>query len=146
MVNNLRGLFDQLRGRSTKTATSVTSASGLLPVSPSRFQVLVVDEDQSIKDFAQDRGLVFKVGRGFYQFTKPENVSDKKEIVLMDKTSGDFYTGWAAAREFSGIEAGKVGKQSPKDSDKYLVFIQSTSYNRKLIKGQKFLYEVDADR
>jgi hypothetical protein len=36
-------------------------------------------------------------------------------------------------------------KVKPPNVDKYRIFIQSTSYNRKLIKGQGFLYEVKED-
>ncbi len=27
--------------------------------------------------------MVFKAGRGFYEFTKPETISSKKEVVLV---------------------------------------------------------------
>jgi len=62
-----------------------TDTSGLTPVNPSRFQVLDVDERGDIRSFVQRNGLLFKPGRGFYEFTKPEKVSDKKEVVLVDK-------------------------------------------------------------
>lgn len=146
MVNNLRQLFDSLRGKAVAdTTTPKENADGLTPVSPSRFQVLTVDQDKPIKKFAEERGLIFKIGRGFYEFTKPESISDKKEVILMDKTTGDFYTGWAAAREYAGIDPGLMNKQQPTKSDQYVVFVQSSSYNRKLIAGQRFLYEVDTD-
>jgi len=48
--------------------------SGLTPVNPSRFQVLDVDERGDIRSFVQRNGLLFKPGRGFYEFTKPEKV------------------------------------------------------------------------
>ena len=54
-------------------------------VDPARFQVLDVDDRCDIKSFVQRNGLIFKPGRGFYEFTKPEKVSDKKEVVLVDK-------------------------------------------------------------
>ena len=62
-----------------------TDTSGLTPVNSSRFQVLEVDERCDIRSYVQDNGLIFKPGRGFYEFTKPEKVSDKKEVVLVDK-------------------------------------------------------------
>jgi hypothetical protein len=37
----------------------------------------------SIKEFVQMNSLIFKTGRGFYEFTKPETVSHKKEVVLV---------------------------------------------------------------
>lgn len=57
----------------------------LTAVDAARFQVLDVDERCDIKSFVQKNGLLFKTGRGFYEFTKPEKISDKKEVVLVDK-------------------------------------------------------------
>ena len=42
-------------------------------------------------------------------------------------------------------ESGKH-RLKPADLPDYMVFVQSTSYNRKLIGGTKFLYEVDAEK
>jgi hypothetical protein len=39
------------------------------------------------------QGVEFKKGRGFYEFNKPETVQHYKEIVIMDKTSGDMFEG-----------------------------------------------------
>ena len=61
------------------------STEGLTAVNPARFQVLDVDERCDIKTYVQRNGLIFKTGRGFYEFTKAEKVSDKKEVVLVDK-------------------------------------------------------------
>ena len=36
-----------------------------------------------------ENGLGFKVGRGFYEFTKTETIQAGKEVVLMDKKTGD---------------------------------------------------------
>ena len=55
------------------------------PVDPARFQVLDINEKCDIRSFVQKNGLIFKTGRGFYEFTKPEKISDKKEVVLVDK-------------------------------------------------------------
>jgi hypothetical protein len=55
--------------------------------------VLHVENKCSIKEFVQRNSLLFKAGRGFYEFTKPEIVSHKKEVVLVDKVTGDMFTG-----------------------------------------------------
>jgi len=57
------------------------------------FQVLHVGQKCSIKDYVQRNSLIFKAGRGFYEFTKPEIISAKKEVVLLDKNTGDMFTG-----------------------------------------------------
>ena len=69
---------------------------GLIPINPSRFQVLHVPEKCSIKEFVQNNSLMFRAGRGFYEFSKPEIISSKKEVVLVDKATGDMFTGQEA--------------------------------------------------
>lgn len=134
---SVRQMFDKLTGRETTTATS---DKNLQAVSSGRFQVLDIDSDTSIKDFVQANGLSFKTGRGFYEFTKPETVQKYKEIILMDK-NGDMFEG-EYARELLGLPKGADAKVKPSEYD-FVVFVQSTSYNRKLVGGTRFLYEVE---
>ncbi len=138
MNRSLHGMFATLLRDTTAFGEN---EEGLERVPPSRFQVLEVGTEKiSIKQFAQDNGLTFKVGRGFYEFTKPEVISDKKEIVLMSKRTGDMFTGEEAARL---IGVGGEGRIKPADLDKWRVFVQSTSANRVLVPRTGFLYEVD---
>ena len=141
MNRSLHALFDTLAGRDVSTYKE-TSSCDLVPVSPSRFQILDVDERIDIKTFVQRNSLIFRTGRGFYEFTKPEKITEKKEVVLVDKVSGDMYTGLEACRM---IGAGGSGKIKPNDLEKWRVFVQSTSYNRVLMPDTGFLYEVDPD-
>lgn len=141
MNRSLHALFDTLAGREKSTYND-SSSCDLVPVSPSRFQILDVDDRVDIKTFVQQNSLVFRTGRGFYEFTKPEKISEKKEVVLVDKLSGDMYTGAEACRM---IGAGGTGKVKPTALEKWRVFVQSTSYNRVLMPGTGFLYEVDPD-
>ena len=50
----------------------------------------------SIKEFVTRNSLLFSAGRGFYEFTKPEIISAKKEVVLVDRDTGDMFTGQEA--------------------------------------------------
>ena len=106
-------------------------------------QILDVDERCDIRTFVEKNDLIFKTGRGFYEFTKAEKVSDKKEVVLVDKVSGDMFTGPEAC---AMIGAGGAGKIKPASLEKWRVFVQSTSYNRVLMPDAGFLYEVDTER
>ena len=66
--------------------------------------------------------------------------------MVFDKSTGDTYTN-DAARELVGIPVGTNAKVSPSyDRSRYDVFVQSTSYNRVLQHGTRFLYEVDGWR
>lgn len=120
---------------------------GRAPVPAGRFQRLTVEAKQAIRDFVretcvQEPGAVFAPGRGFYELTKPEDVSAKKEVVLEHVASGEMFSG-TDAREMLGIPAhgdGHVTKKSVPDG--YRAFIQSTSYNRVLMPDTRFLYEM----
>jgi hypothetical protein len=134
-------LSDEINTGSRRYNAASTSGD-LVPVAPGRFQVLHVDQNTVIKDFVEDNQLPFKTGRGFYEFTKREEVQPKKEVVVRDLTTGDMFCG-DAARNIIGLPKGDRGMVKPSTSGKYKVFIQSTSYNRKLIGNTEFLYEVD---
>ena len=122
---------------------SLDRESDLRSSPPSRFQVFAVDEDINIKDFCTKMGVTFKNGRGFYEFTKPEIIGKKKEIVLMERATCELYEG-AAARAIAGIkEDDDNARVKPGELPKYRMFIQSTSPARKLVAKQGFLYEVD---
>lgn len=120
---------------------------GLIPVNPGRFQVMTVEENCAIKKFVEDNGITFKKGRGFYELTKHETVQQYKEVIIQDKITGEMFTG-AQVRERLGLQpqidkGGVKESLSSRDTVEFTVFVQSTSYNRKLIAGTRFLYEVD---
>jgi hypothetical protein len=110
-------------------------------VDPWRFQVLHVDHNVPINEFVRSTGATFRTGKGFYELTKPETVQENKEVVLRD-SKGDFFSGHKA-REMIGVPFGVRGRVQPNHDLGYTVFIQSTSANRKLIGGTRFLYEVE---
>ena len=143
MLNrSIAAMLDTIAGR-TKSAYSFKSSTSLDPVEPARFQTVYVDSDAVIKAFVVDEmGAKFKVGRGFYQWTKTETIQEKKEVILRDKKSGDMWTG-EEAREMIGLPYGTRGRLSPASLPEYDVFVQSTSWNRKLKGGTEFLYEAD---
>jgi len=143
------------RATSAATGTTATGATSsatptlegeadLNPCPPTKFQVFNVENDIGIKEFCDLMSIRFAKGRGFYEFTKPEIIQPQKEIVLMNRESGDLYEG-DVARRIAGIGANEEkAKIKPGDLPKYRIFIQSTSANRKLLKNQGFLYEVPA--
>ena len=144
MDRGLDEAFSILTGRSRPSDRFARSLD-LEAVAPGRFQVLSVDESTDIKGFVQANGLIFKKGRGFYEYTKTETIQDYKEIVLRHNGTGDLFTG-ERARELMGLP--RVGSVRGRFSVPagYTAFVQSTSVNRKLIGGTQFLYEVDLSR
>jgi hypothetical protein len=143
---SIRKMFDTMLGRKSDVpdvdVTKYDADSDKLTACPaSKYQVLTVDKDTSIKDFVVKKGLTFKTGKGYYEFTKPEKIGADKEVVLMKKDTGELFEG-KHARKIIGLGT-ESKRYKPTDVDDYRVFIQSTSYNRKLIADTGFLYEVD---
>lgn len=137
---SLNNLFNTMMKREKPEPTF--AAADLHAVPPGRFQMLAVDNDTPIKDLVLENGLRFKKGRGFYEFTKTETIQAGKEVVLMDKKTGDRWSG-LKARELLGLPVGESTRIRPTSLEKYAVFVQSTSANRKLVGGTRFLYEIE---
>jgi hypothetical protein len=146
LSKNMQEIFDVILDRDPAvnniklSSSSKQIKSDIIPCNGAKFQVFTVDKKCSIKEFVQEMNLTFKVGKGFYEFTKPEIISDKKEIVLMDRKTGELFEG-EKTREIANI-AHSEKKIKPSDIPNYRVFIQSSSYNRVLIENTGFLYEV----
>jgi len=142
---DMAGIFTTLGGTPAAAATEFAPvAGGLRPVHPGRFQVLNVDHDQQIKEFVAAQGLRFKTKRGFYEFIKTVTVQDYKEVILMDRETGDMFTGSDARRLLGLPEHGTVNINPRSTAGlRYVAFIQSASHTRKLIGGTRFLYEVE---
>lgn len=139
MSRSLKRAFATLQGRAPTREEA--GPIDLRAVPSGRFQVLEVDEAQPIQTFAERNGLIFKAGKGFYEFTKTETVQARKEIVLQNHATGDLFAG-NQARVMLGLPIGEDARIRPAYLAEYRVFVQSTSYNRKLISGTRFLYEV----
>ena len=113
-----------------------------------RFQSFHVTSACSIKEFVVGLGIQFAPGKGFYELSKGEKIAKNKEVLIfLDEGGATRVTQNSDARVLLGLP-------SPGASDSQLtlaaiplqyrgkVYIQSTSYNRKLIAGTNFLYEV----
>lgn len=148
---SLKNMFDKLRGKTVEHERIDLDAL-------SSFQVLNVDTDgnTSIRDFVESNHLTFKKGRGFYQLIPRtadgkanfEIIQADKEVVFVDKITGEVNRDTVSCRNLLGIPWGTKGKihsgEMSKVIDRYDVFIQSNSYNRKLDPGTKFLYELES--
>ena len=137
-----RSLYRMFNTMLDREENGLFNESHLNAVSPSRFQVLSIEDNISIKNFVLENGLIFQKGRGFYEFTKTETIQAHKEIILMDKKTGDLFAG-DCVRGMLGLPENTKVRIKPTHLDEYIVFVQSTSYNRKLIANTRFLYEVD---
>lgn len=109
-----------------------------------------VDKERSIRDFVNTKlqaspalrkklGDAYEPGRGFYELTKPETVQPRKNIAILDKKTKAIFGG-DQARKVLGMPAGANVKVKPGNHLNYSIFVESTSTNRKLVRGTTLLY------
>jgi len=138
-VEEREKMLEEMAAKARTFTGKTERPDGLKEVEEGRFRILHVPKKCTIKQFVLSNSLEFKCGRGFYEFTKPEIVSHKKEVVVVEKSSGAMFTGRDACRL---IGAGSGMRIPPTIFETWQVFVQSTSYGRNLMGGTDFLYEV----
>lgn len=84
-------------------------------------------------------GGQFQIGRGYYELTKSELIQETKDVAIQHTDTGKIYGG-RDARNLLKIPAGQRMRIRPGQLDGYRIFVKSTSLNRNLIGGSKFLY------
>lgn len=105
-----------------------------------RVIVITAPNDCQIRACIIDAGYIYVKGAAFYQLIKTEKkVQPYKMVALRVKTSGKIYSG-SEARVMLGIDVDKTVRLVPGDHGKFDVFIQSTSYTRKIPAGSQVLY------
>jgi hypothetical protein len=136
-------MFAKLKGVTDSASLEFEAKGEML----GKFQVVDVPYKVKIKAFVEAMGLSYRAGRGFYQFITSEKIQKDKEVLFVDKSTGETIMDTKWCREQMGLPYGTAGTLSPKKipavSSKYDIFIQSNSYTRDLDPDTKFLYELD---
>jgi hypothetical protein len=140
---SLANMFAKLRGIADGAMAAKYETLGDLL---GRFQVVSVPTETRIKNFVENMGLHYERGKGYYQFVSSEKIQPSKEIFFINKSTGEpvMDTNWC--REQMGLKSDKTVTVSPRNvacSRDYDIFVQSTSYTRKLDAGTKFMYELN---
>lgn len=104
------------------------------------FKPWTVDKEVDIKTFVESHNVSFVLGAGYYPLTKPEKVQKSKQIVLVKKGTKEVYAG-AEARELLGLPDEDT-KVMPGNHGDWDIYVQSTSHNRKLVRGTKLLWDL----
>lgn len=117
--------------------TQTVRAANLEQLPASKFRLLNVSTDGPIRDIVEAAGHQYNLGTGFYQLTKTETIQQSKAIAVMERATGTVYTG-RNARDLLGLPAMDV-RVKPDFNPLYDVFVQSTSVNRKLLRGTRLL-------
>jgi uncharacterized protein YegL len=107
-----------------------------------RYRRLKVAKEAQISDFCHEKVKKYEIGRAYYELTKTEKIQDHKKLVLLDRNTDKLYGG-DDARKLIGIASGRgvEVKVSPGNHAGFKIFVNSTSMNRKLVRGTELLYE-----
>jgi hypothetical protein len=115
-----------------------TTVRSLKPVvEHDRFKGFKVPFDQRIDDFVVTVTGHYCPGDAFYELTKRVTIQPHKQIIIIEKSTGKKYGG-SDARKLIGLPDKSV-KVSPNTNPDYTVFVQSTSFNRKVLGGTSVL-------
>lgn len=115
--------------------------AGLKPLTASKYKLVPVPQDIEIRKFTIDCGFQYIVGQGFYELSKTETIQPQKTIAIVERgPRGKVFVG-ADARNMIGLPDSEV-RVKPDFNPDYAVYVQSTSTNRKLKAGTKYLYLV----
>lgn len=120
-----------------------TVTKDLVPEQLTRFKRLKVTKASDVKTLTESKGLKFELGRIFYQLQKPEVIQHYKEIILQRRNDAGKMYGGTQVRDKLGIPHGTNGKVVPGNLGEWIVWVQSTSPNRKLLAGMEVLYDTN---
>lgn len=134
-VRSTRSLFST---DATAVNAVTISQAGLKPMARGTYVLVPVPTDSRIDEFTAQIGHRYKAGQGFYQLMKREEIQATKDIVVVDKKDHKVYSG-PDARQMIGLPNMNV-RVSPDHNANFDIFVQSTSINRKLIAGTRYLY------
>ena len=117
---------------------STTVATTLTQLAATQYLLIPVQSDSVIKPLVESwTKQPYVSGASYYQLTKPEKIQSYKQICVQDKVNGKVYSG-VNARNLLNLPNQEV-KVNPASHGTFDIFVQSTSVNRKLIKGTKLL-------
>ena len=115
-----------------------TVKTALDKLDKNQYNVYVVQGPEAIKPFVERMFGQYTIGNSFYEFTKREEIQPNKQIAILERSTGNVYTG-SNARSMLGLPQGDYVKVTPADHPDFDLFVQSTSVNRKLIPGTNVL-------
>lgn len=135
--------------------TSITRNEDVIETTKDGYYVYNVKEDIRIKDFVEKLGFKYKAGRGYYEWEEEEIVRPGRRVLTPTrdaiKDDGSLYM-VSTFEDVTDEVVKKLGNLvgSNIKIDPYAngirrgrqLFLQSTSYTRKLRRGSKFLYSI----
>lgn len=126
-------------GTGVDKVNSSTVKSQLIPLTPGSYEVHDVLADSRIDEFVRAKRRTFYVGKGYYTFTKTETIQKGKQLIVVEKATGAAYGG-AGVRGLLGLPNDVDVRVKPDANPDYLIAVQSTANNRKLLAGTKLVW------
>lgn len=103
---------------------------------------LTVEKESPINDFIADKCGSYTRGNAYYQLTKKETIQPSKDILIQKRGETQVFSG-PKARELVGItDASKDARIEPGNLGDWIVYVQSQSANRLLVRGTKLVYKL----
>lgn len=81
----------------------------------------------------------YKIGKAYYEHVKRETIKADKVVAVRDRISGDVFVGYDA-RQLLGLPSHDVQVDPSQDNNRWQIFVQSKSVNRKIIPYEHVLY------
>lgn len=106
-----------------------------------QFKTLSVEKEGDISSFVESKGIPYHRGMAYYELSKAETVQPSKQILLRRKGFKKVYAG-DEARKILNMPTNLTVKVAPANLQDWKMFIQSTSTNRKLVRGTEVLVKV----
>lgn len=139
-VRTSRGVSEYVKARSSgktrvdKFYVDVGNQAVAPKVQLHGIRKLTVKRAGSIKDAVIAHKLTYVAGSCYYELLKKEFVSAKKQVILEHRKTGKYYDGRTVLNVYEDkhFEPGNLGE--------WRVWVQSTSYNRKLLAKMSLLY------
>jgi Mg-chelatase subunit ChlD len=105
-----------------------------------KVKTFTVPAEVEIRPFIEEKtGYPYQAGSVFYQLTKTEKVQDTKKLLIQEKNTKAIYAG-NEARTLLGLPTGVDCRVRPGNHANFDLFVQSTSVNRKLVRGTKLVH------
>jgi hypothetical protein len=103
------------------------------------YQSFTVPKEVEIREFVEvNTGKPYLSGSAFYQLTKPETIQWRKDILIREKGKRAIWGG-DEARTLIGLQPFVDAKVKPGNHANFDIYAQSTSTNRKLVRGTTVL-------
>ncbi len=107
-----------------------------------QFKLFDVPKEQVVKEFVESKTRKpYLIGQAYYQLMKPEKVQPTKSVLIQEKGKSQVWGG-PEARELIGLPSDQHAKVTPGNHSNYDIYVQSTSWNRKLPRGTKVLVDL----